>query len=186
MAKAAEDIARRRWNPWRIVGWSILPLLLLPLLAAQSTNEVGWSVGDFILAAGVLGGLGLAFELIVLKSRSLSYRLGAALAVFAAILTILVNGAVGMIGSEDNGYNIVFLGIVVLALVGVILARSRAAGMRRAMIVTAAAQAVAGAVGLSVDMRGAVLSISFAGLWLLAAALFRNAARDQDRIRAAA
>ena len=48
--------------------------------------------------------------------------------------------------------------------------------MMRAMIAAALAQGVAGALGLSADPRGAVLSIGLAGLWLLAAALFRNAA----------
>ena len=181
MAERAEQGGGRRWSGWRIVGWSIpVLLLLLPLVAMQFTAEVNWTASDFVFAAVLFGSVGLAFELIVRKSRSLSYRFGAGLAVVTAFLTVWVNGAVGMIG-DDNPYNLVFLGVLLLALIGAILARFEASGMTRAMIVAAAAQVVAGAGGLATDPLGAVLSMGFGGLWLLSAALFWNAAREQGR-----
>ena len=179
----AEEIINgggRRGIPWRAIGWSIpVVLLLLPLVAMQFTQEVNWTASDFVFAAVLFGSVGLAFELIVRKSRSLAYRFGAAMAVIAAFLTVWANGAVGMIGSEDNPYNLVFGAVLLVALLGAILVRFEAAGMARVMVVTAIAQAAAGAFGLSTDVRGGVLSAAFAGLWLLAAALFRNAAREQ-------
>lgn len=179
MAKEAENAGGRHLIPWRIVCWSIPALLLLlPLVAMRLTDEVNWTASDFVFAAVLFGSVGLAFELIVRKSGSLAYRAGAALAVVAAFLTIWVNGAVGMIGSEDNPYNFVFGGVLFVALTGAIVARLEPAGMMRAMVVTAIAQAVAGAFGLGVDVRGAVFSMGFAGPWLLAAAFFWNAARD--------
>jgi hypothetical protein len=84
-----------------------------------------------------------------------------------------------MIGSEDNPYNLVFGGVLFVALLGAILARFEPGGMTRAMIVAAAAQAAAGAIGVGTDPRGAVFSIGFAGLWALSAALFWNAARER-------
>lgn len=176
----AERVERgaRGWSAWRIAGWSIpVLLLLLPAIAMQFTNEVDWTVSDFLFAAVLFGSVGIAFELIVRKSDSLAYRLGASLAVIAAFLTIWVNGAVGMIGSEANPYNFVFGGVLLIALIGAIVARFEAAGMLRAMIATAAAQAAASALGLTADPLGAVFSMGFAGLWLLAAALFRRAER---------
>jgi hypothetical protein len=170
----------RRGIPWRMIGWSIpVLLLLLPLVAMRFTAEVNWTASDFVFATVLFGSVGLAFELIVRKSRSLAYRSGAALAVVTAFLTIWVNGAVGMIGSEGNPYNLLFLGVLVLALLGAIVARFRPGGMAVAMAVAAAAQALVGALGLPTDLRGGVLSIAFAGLWLLAAALFRKAAGEQ-------
>lgn len=170
--------------PWRVIGWSIPALLLLlPLVAMQFTTEVNWDGPDFIFAGVLFGSVGVAFELIVRKSRSLSYRSGAALAVITAFLTVWVNAAVGMIGSEDNPLNLLFGGVLLVALTGAILARFDPAGMMRAMVVTAIAQTVAGAVGLSSDERGAVLSMGFAGLWLLAAALFRNAAHSKSTLQ---
>ena len=180
MASEAEDSGGRRWSRWRIAGWSIPALLLLlPLVAMRFTEEVNWTASDFIFAGVLFGSVGLAFEFIVRRSESLACRFGAALAVVAAFLTIWINGAVGMIGSEGNPYNLLFGGVLLVALIGAILARLEPAGMTRAMIVTAIAQAAIGAFGLSTDPRGAVLSIGFAGLWLLAAALFWSAAREQ-------
>ena len=175
MAKAGHGTGAGRAIPWRIIGWGIpVLLLLLPYVA-----NAPWTASDYVIAAVLLGSVGLAFELIVRKSGSLSYRLGAALAVVAAFLTVWANGAVGMIGDEDNPYNLVFLGVLVIALIGAILARFRPAGMMRAMAVTAVAQVAAGAFGLAADPRGAVLSMGFGGFWLVAAALFRNAAPDE-------
>lgn len=170
--------------PWRIIGWSIPALLLLlPLVAMQFNDEVSWTASDFVFAAVLFGSVGLAFEFIVRKSSSLAYRFGAALAVVAAFLTIWVNGAVGMIGSEGNPYNLLFGAVLLVALIGAILARFEPGGIARAMVAAAIAQALIGAFGLSADVRGGVLSMAFAGLWLLAAALCWKAAREQGPVR---
>ena len=184
MTDRVEHSGGRGWSLWRVAGWSIpVLLLMLPAVAMQFTSEVDWSVSDFIFAAVMFGIVGMAFELIVRASDSLAYRFGAGLAVVAAFLTIWVNGAVGMIGSEDNPYNLVFGGVLLIALIGSVLARFRAAGMARAMAVAAIAQVAAGAAGLTVDPRGAVFSIGFGGLWLLSAALFWNSAQEQTADR---
>lgn len=162
--------------PWRIIGWSIPAfLLLVPLVAMRVTDEVKWTASDFIFAGVLFCGVGVAFELIVRKSGNLAYCVGAALAVLAAFLTIWANAAIGMIGSEDNPYNFVFAGVLLVALIGAIIARAEPGGMWRAMVVTALAQAAAGAFGWPIDARGAIFSMMFAGPWLLAAALFRKA-----------
>ncbi|HEX8525369.1 hypothetical protein [Allosphingosinicella sp.] len=180
MAKEAEIGGTRRGIPWRILGWSVpVILLLLPLIAMQFTEEVDWTASDFVFATVLFGSVGLAFEFIVRKSTSVAYRCAASLAVIAAFLTIWANGAVGMIGSEDNPYNIVFGGVLLVALIGSVMARLEPLGMARAMAVAAAAQAVASGFGFTTDVRGAIFSMGFAGFWLLSAALFWNAARDR-------
>ena len=179
MTDRVETGGGRGWNAWRVAGWSIpVLLLMLPAVAMQFTSEVNWTTSDFIFATILFGSVGLAFELIVRTSDSLAYRFGAGLAVVGAFLTIWVNGAVGMIGSEGNPYNLVFGGVLLIALVGAVLARFQPAGMARAMAVTALAQVVAGAAGLTTDPLGALLSMGFGGLWLLSAALFWNSARE--------
>lgn len=180
MADHVEHSGGRGWSFWRVAGWSIpVLLLMLPAVAMQFTPEVNWTLGDFIFAAVMFGIVGLAFELIVRKSSSLTYRFGAGVAVVGAFLTVWVNGAVGMIGSEDNPYNLLFGGVLLIALIGAVLARFRAAGMATAMAVTAVAQIAIGAAGLTADPRGAVFSMGFGGLWLLSAALFWNSAHEQ-------
>jgi hypothetical protein len=173
----AEQVHRGGWSgsPWRIVGWGTAALLLLLPWVAKAP----WTSLDFVVAGALLGSLGLAFELIVHKSRNLAYRSGAALAVVAAVLTFWVNGAVGMIGSEANSYNLLFGGVLLIALAGAIGARFQPAGMARAMVVAAIAQATVGAFGLPADRLGGILSMGFAGLWLLSAALFLKAARGK-------
>ncbi len=176
MAKEAEiDGGRRRGVPWRILGWGMAALLLLlPYIA-----NAPWTVSDFVLAAMMLGSVGIAFELIVRKSGSLAFRSAAALAVIAVFLTIWVNGAVGMIGSEDNPYNFLFLGVLLIALGGAIAARLEPEGMRRAMIASAIVQGTLAVGGMPTDLRGGIFAASFAGLWLLSAVLFGNAARGR-------
>jgi hypothetical protein len=172
------DIARGV-NLRRTAGWSIAALLMLaPLVAMQISREVNWTASDFVFAGVLIGGVGLVFELAVRATRNLAYRAGAGAALAAAFLTIWVNGAVGMIGSEDNPYNLLFLGVVALAFVGALAAWFRAGGMARAMAVAAVAQACLGLTGLAADLRGGILSTAFAGLWLLSAMLFRKAARQ--------
>src|SRR5688572_13882947 len=92
---------------WRPAGWAVAALiLLLPLIAMQFTDEVDWSMFDFAFAAVLLGGLGLGLELAVRKTDNAAYRLAAAVALAAAFLLVWVNGAVGIIGSEQDDANL--------------------------------------------------------------------------------
>jgi hypothetical protein len=171
--------ARRGINPWRAAAWSFAALiLLLPLVAMRFTAEVNWTVGDFIFASLLIGSVGLTLELAVRVSPSRTYRGGVGFAVAAAFLLVWANGAVGMIGNEDNPYNLLFLGVIPLALLGAVVARFRAAGMAWAMALAGLAQAGIAIGGMPADLRGGVLSALLAGLWVLSAALFRNAAGE--------
>lgn len=166
----------------RLALWGFLAgLLTLPAIAMRFHGEgVDWSPADFAVMGVLLGSVGLGVELAVRASSSVAWRAGAVMAVLAAFLTIWVNLAVGMIGEEGDPLNLMFVGVLLLALAGAILARFRAAGMAKAMLAAAVAQAAAGAVGLSTDPRGGIFSIGFAFFWLLAAGLFALAARSSD------
>lgn len=178
----ADNAAQREcsfWNPWRIASWAMAAtLLLLPLVAMRFTREVNWDETDFLFAGLLIGGVGLAFEGAVRVARSGFYRAGAAAALAVAFLTIWVNAAVGMIGSEDNPFNRLFLAVIALALAGAVAARFRASGMALTMFVAAAAQLAIGVAGMTADLRGGIFSAAFAGLWLLSGALFSRAARN--------
>ncbi len=177
MTMKAQIDGRRRWSPWRITGWGFAAcLLLLPLIAMRFTDEVNWTASDFVFAGVLFGSVGLAFEFIVRKSSSLAYRLGAAGAVVTAFLTVWVNAAVGMIG--EGPYNLLFGGVLLIALIGAIIARFEPAGLARAMVAAAIWQGMLSVVGMSTDAHGGMLSMTFVVPWLLAAGLFRKAARD--------
>jgi hypothetical protein len=179
---------QRLWNALRVVGWGFAAvILLLPLVAMQFTSEVNWGFGDFVVMGALLGGAGLVLELATQKSASLSYRFGATFAVAAAFLLVWVNLAVGFLGDEGNPANLMFLGVISIAIFGAIVARARAAGMSNAMLIAAGAQVLAGATGLATGWASpgsegiyeVVLGTGlFTSMWLLSAWLFRKAAAD--------
>lgn len=172
--------------PWRPIGWGSAALLLAaPAVAMLVTDEVAWSPGDFIAAAVLLLAVGATIELAARRPAAPAYRYGVAVACLGALLTIWINGAVGVIGSEDDGANMLFLGVLGIAFLGSGLVRFRPAGMKRVFYVTAAAQLLVGAVAVigrlgaySPDWPKDVIGATamFAALWLLAAWLFRAAA----------
>jgi hypothetical protein len=178
MAGLAETQSGWHRSPWRLGLWGVAAaLLLLPAAAMQFTDEVQWTAGDFVFAGVLIGGVGLAFELAVRMTRDPFYRAGVAAALAAAFLIMWANGAVGMIGSEDNPFNLLFYGVIAVALAGAVAARFRPAGMARAMGLAAAAHALTAVIGMFTDLRGGLVSTAFAGLWLLSAWLFGRAAR---------
>jgi hypothetical protein len=166
---------------WRIVGWGgAAALLAAPFVAMRFTGEVNWTAGDFLFAAMLFGLVGLGLELAVRSSTSAAFRAGAGLAILSAFLLVWVNAAVGMIGDGDNGFNLLFLGLIPLALAGAILARFRAGGLALAMLVAGAAQVAIAGFGLAADPRGALFSMVMAGSWFLSAAMFHLAARRES------
>ena len=170
-------IGRRGVSPWRIIGWgTVAALLLAPLVAMQFTSQVDWDETDFIVMGFLLGSLGLSLEFMVNRSQSIAYRTASGVAILAAFLLIWVNLAVGMIGSEDNGYNLLFGGVLAIALIGSITTRFRPMGMALATAGAGVAQIAIAIGGIATDARGALFSSILGGLWLLAALLFRKSA----------
>jgi hypothetical protein len=179
MGGITQIVAGERWRGWRIAMWGTAAfLLLLPAWVMRFTSEVDWAGRDFITIGIMLAAACATCELAARASGNGAYRIGAGIAVATAFLTVWANLAVGMIGEEGNPLNLLFGGVLAIALAGAILARFQPAGMARAMIVTAVAQFAAGAIGLSSDTRGAMFSMAFAAPWLLSVWLFRKAARE--------
>jgi hypothetical protein len=176
MANNEGGNGRRGAGRWRIFFWSAAAALVaLPAVAMRFTTEVQWTASDFVFAAVLIGGVGLLLELAVRRSGSRAYRAGAAAAIAGGFFTVWANAAVGMIGSEDNVFNLVFLGVVAFALAGSVAVRFRAAGMAAVMALAAGAHLVAALVGMQSDLRGGIFSAVFAGFWLLSAAFFAAA-----------
>ena len=170
----------------RIIGWSAAGLiLLLPLVAMQFTEEVNWSVADFAFMAVLILAVGIPLEIAVRKATLPTYRLAVAVALFTAFCLVWANGAVGIIGAENNPINLLYWGVLGVGLVGAAGARFRAQGMAAAIAVMAIAQAaialgaiVAGAGGpASGPLEITLVNGMFVALWLLSAALFQRAAK---------
>lgn len=145
----------RRANPWRMAGWGLAACLLLaPAVAMRFTTEVNWTGSDFVFAACLFGAVGLGAEFLVRRSPSPAYRFGAVLALLASFVNVWVNGAVGMIGSEDNPYNLLFIAVIGVAALGAIAARFRALGMARAVLAAGTAHLLVAAFGLTATGAG--------------------------------
>lgn len=174
-------------NPWRIAVWGTAAfLLLLPLVAMQFTSEVNWDETDFIVIGIMLTVACGTYELAARMTGNSLYRAAVGVAVAAAFILIWINLAVGIIGSEDNPANLMYAGVLAVAVAGALLARSQAAGMARALFATALAQLLVGAIALIAGFGStapsfpeAILGLTgfFTTLWLASAALFRKAAR---------
>ncbi len=168
---------------WRTAVWGgAAALMLAPAIAAQASGEMAWDSADFILAGIILAATVGAWEIAMRKTKSWAFAAGAIVAAGAAFLLFLVNGAVGLIGNEDNPANLLFFGLLTLALGGAIIVRFRADGMARTMAVTAGAQLLVGGLAAAMvpDVRGFLLGTAmFVPLWLLSSWLFARAAREQ-------
>lgn len=171
----------------RLIGWTlVVGLLVAPAIAMQVNDEVRWTTFDFILAGAVLIGAGAIAELALRASGCWSYRTGAVLAVLAAVLLLWLNGAVGIIGSEDHPANLLFLGVILSVVVGAVVSRFRAGGLSLTMASAASLQAVIGVLAVWMGWGETsenwpqpviVLSIVIGLIWLTSAAFFRRAAR---------
>lgn len=184
---------KRLTSTLRLIGWTLLVgLLITPAIAMQFTEEVHWTASDFMYAGVVLVGSGAIAELAVRASGAWSYRIGAGLAVFASMLLLWINGAVGIIGSENNPANLLYLGVILAALVGAVASQFRARGLSLSMASAAVIQAAIGVVAVlggwgegseNWPRPAIVLSIFFGLIWLASAALFRRAARSHSVAR---
>jgi hypothetical protein len=195
MAGNTENGGRRRSSLWRTVPWIIAAfLLLLPFVAMQFTDEVVWDETDFAVIAAMLFGVCGAFELAARMTANTAYRAAVGIALVAAFLLIWINLAVGIIGSEDNLANLMYGGVLAVAMIGALIARFQPDGMARAMVATVLAQASVALIALIAELGYPasppleILGVTamFAALWLLSAWLFRKAARGQAPAGAAA
>lgn len=88
---------RPRLRILRRAGWTLVAvILMLPAVAMRFTDDVQWTVSDFVFAAVLLIGGGLLIELVVWKARSLPARLALCLAVLVVLSLIWVEAAVGI------------------------------------------------------------------------------------------
>jgi hypothetical protein len=152
----------------------------------QVSDQVAWSLADFAVAGGLLVGTGLMYELAASRSSNIAYRAAAGLALAAALLLVWLNLAVGLIGTERDSANLMYLGVLAIGSVGATIARFQPLGIARALLATALAQAVVGVIALilrlgspaSGPLKILALNGVFVALFVGSALLFRRAARE--------
>ncbi len=186
--------AGRRGRHWRIARWTAAALiLLLPLVAMQFTDEVNWDVADFALFGALLIAVGVPYELAVRTTGNNAARAAVGIALGAAFILVWVNGAVGIIGSEDNPANLMYGGVLAVGIIGAAIARFQPQGMARALFATAVAQALVAVIALigrlgapwSGPLEIVALNGFFVALFTGSALLFLKAARGRSETGAA-
>jgi hypothetical protein len=78
-------------------------LLLIPFVAMQFTNEVNWSLMDFVMAGILLFGTSLIIELVLRKVKSTKHRLLISGVILLLLFLLWAELAVGIFGSPIAG-----------------------------------------------------------------------------------
>lgn len=144
----------KRLSVWAlVVGIILLTPLVLTLMNPNAGIYGGpgggwdWSLSDFVIMGTVLSSLGLAYELIgrklSQKAKGASkkvYRAAFVVGLLGAFLLFWVNGAVGIIGSDDNPANLLYGAVFVVGLFGSLIARFKPRGMAYTLFTAAVVQ----------------------------------------------
>ncbi|MEP0265220.1 hypothetical protein [Dokdonia sp.] len=78
-------------------------ILLIPLIAMQFTDEVHWTLSDFIIAGALLLGTGYVIDFILRKIKHVKYRIPIIITVLIVLLLIWAELAVGLFGTLVQG-----------------------------------------------------------------------------------
>ena len=82
---------------------SPLLLLLIPLFGSLFSNQVNWSLLDFIVMGFLLGLTGLSIHFIIEKLRNKTFKIVTIIFALIIFLMIWVELAVGVFGSPITG-----------------------------------------------------------------------------------
>lgn len=164
-------------------------LLLIPLLAMRFTGEVDWDETDFIIMGILIFTTGFSYKVVTMESSNFIYKTAVGLAVLTGFFLIWSNLAVGIIGSENNPFNVMYFGVIAVGIVGAIIARFQSQGMALTLFAMAIAQALLAAIALIGGFYQSppstvfhIIGVNgfFITLFVAAALLFRYAAQEQD------
>ena len=166
-----------------ITGVVTLVLLSIPLIAMQFTDEVKWSVMDFILMGALIFGAAITFEWISSRGSSLIYRLAVGLSVLTLFLRAWADLAVGVIGSEDNPANLMYFAMILIGIVGALIVRFRAKGMAMVSFTMAGVQILIPIMALVIwtgnfepgIIQVFAINLFFVLMFLVSAMLFKRA-----------
>ena len=169
------------------IALGTVAILLIPLFAMLFTSEVTWDLADFIIAGLLLFATGLTFHQLVRRAENVAYRAAVGVALVTGHILVWVNLAVGIIGSEDNPANLMYVGVLVVGVIGALISRLHPHGMSLTLSAMAIAQALVPVFALifwkpsvpsleaTMDLFVWGVSALFALLFGVSAMLFRRA-----------
>lgn len=122
-----------------------------------------------------------------MKTANIAYRSAVGVALAAAFILLWLMGAVGIIGVDGDPFDLMYIGVLAIGIIGAIIARFQPHGMARALLATALAQGLVAVIALIARKHHASYSSVFeivglngffVALFLGSAWLFRHAARE--------
>lgn len=87
----------------KIIITAVAILLLIPFIAMQFTNEVNWSVFDFLVMGVLLTGVGVLFDVVLRKVTNKNNRIAIITIIIIAFLLVWAELAVGIFGTPLAG-----------------------------------------------------------------------------------
>jgi nitrate reductase gamma subunit len=89
----------------RLIGiiLAVVIILLVPLIAMQFTDDVNWTLIDFVIAGGLLLGVGLLGELVIRKVRNSNQRAAILVTLLVVLILVWIELAVGIFGTPFAG-----------------------------------------------------------------------------------
>lgn len=159
------------------VGSGTALILLVPFTANSLSDEVTWSGGDFFFAGILLFMSGTTYRLLVRQERQTHHRAGIALALLSTVILIWTHFAVGLIGTEDNPANLMYLAVLAVLIVGGVKSHFNPRGLAITLFASVAVQSVITLIALAnqLDSASQLLMVNslFIILFGLAGALLR-------------
>jgi hypothetical protein len=101
-------------NPAVRVGLGVALVLSLPLVAMLVSNDVVWSLGDFVAAGVLLATIGVVIELAARRKGNLVVVIGIA----------VIGVAAAVFGGADDAPGLVLLGLLLIACASVLGVRT--------------------------------------------------------------
>jgi len=101
-------------NPAARVGLGVALVLSLPLVAMLVSNDVVWSLGDFVAAGVLLATIGVVIELAARRKGNLVVVIGIA----------VIGVAAAVFGEADDAPGLVLLGLLLIACASVLGVRT--------------------------------------------------------------
>ena len=86
-----------------VIVLTVALLLLIPFIAMQFTNEVNWTLSDFVVAGVLLLGTGLLCELVLRNVKKTGHRMAICAVLLAALFLVWAELAVGIFGTPFAG-----------------------------------------------------------------------------------
>ena len=86
-----------------LIAFIVAIVLLIPLIGMQFSDQVNWTLYDFIIGGALLFGLGLLLDFVGRRSRNYKYRKPLLILIVLFFILIWAELAVGIFGTPLAG-----------------------------------------------------------------------------------